>query len=91
VAERADIDEQRATSASPVPRCALRWPTEVAAALGVSVDLVQRHRLLGELRHVRLGRTTLVPVAELESWVDRNSRALMDADSSHARDGRRRR
>lgn len=53
---------------APVPRVALRWPEEVAAALGVSADFVQDHGLAGELRIVRRGRVKLVPVAELERW-----------------------
>lgn len=82
-------DEIEQSTAADVPRVALRWPSEVAAALGCSVDLLQRHHVLAELRAVRLGRVVLVPTDELASWVDRNARAALDADRSHARDGRK--
>lgn len=58
---------------APVPRVALRWPEEVAAALGVSADFCQSHGLAGELRVVRRGRVRLVAVAELERWVQAES------------------
>ena len=81
-------DTKQGTAAN-VPVLALRWPRGVADALGVSVDLVQRHHLLDELRAIRLGRVVLVPVAELEAWLDRNARSALDADRVHARDGRK--
>lgn len=58
---------------APVPRVALRWPDEVAAALGVSADFIQRNGLACELRVVRRGRVRLVAVAELERWVQAES------------------
>ena len=88
MAEPASTEIEQTTAAN-VPRVALRWPAEVAAALGCSVDLLQRHGVLAELRAIRLGRATIVPVAELEAWTDRNARAALDADRSHARDGRK--
>lgn len=57
---------------APVPRVALRFPEEVAAALGVSADFVQDHGLAAELRVVRRGRLKLVSVAELQRWADEN-------------------
>ena len=54
----------------PMPlRLALRWPEEVAQALGISVDTAQRWGLGGQLRMVRMGRIRLVPVFELERWL----------------------
>ena len=41
---------------------------EAAQALGVSVDFLEDH-VLAELRVVRVGRRTLIPVAELERWL----------------------
>jgi hypothetical protein len=38
-----------------VPRRALQWPGEVAAALGVSDDYLRKHWLATELRTVRVG------------------------------------
>lgn len=58
-----------------VPRLALR-PEQAAKALGVSRSFFFAS-VLPELRVVRCGRLRLVPVNELESWLERNSaRAL---------------
>lgn len=53
------------------PRFALT-KVEAAASLGVSVDSFERH-VQAELRLVRRGKLVLVPVAELERWLDRNA------------------
>lgn len=60
------------------PRLALRWPGEVAAALGVGDDFVKRHGLIAELRAVRLGSQRFVPVAELERWLAENARLPLE-------------
>lgn len=60
------------------PRLALRWPGEVAAALGVGDDFVKRHGLIAELRAVRLGSQRFVPIAELERWLAENARLPLD-------------
>lgn len=58
-----------ALGASPkMPRLAL-LPDEAAAALGVSRDYFDEH-VMPELRVVRRGRKRLVPVRELERWLD---------------------
>ena len=44
-------------------------PVQAAAALGVSRDFFDQH-VLPELRVVRRGRRRLVPVRELERWLD---------------------
>jgi len=54
-----------------VPRLALT-KAEAAASLGVSVDFFEGH-VQHELRVIRRGRLVLVPVRELERWVDRNA------------------
>lgn len=46
--------------------------SEAAAALGVSVDFLEQH-VMGELRVVRRGRRRLIPVGELERWLDANA------------------
>ena len=42
---------------------------EAAFALGVSVDFFERH-VMHELRIVRRGRRRLIPMSELEKWLD---------------------
>jgi excisionase family DNA binding protein len=42
---------------------------EAAQALGVSVDFFEEH-VMHELRIVRRGRRRLIPVRELERWLD---------------------
>ena len=54
-----------------IPRLALS-KVEAAQALGVSVDFFDEH-IAHELRMVRRGRRRLVPVHELEQWVDRHA------------------
>ena len=60
-----------AVSASTVPRLALS-KTEAADALGVSIDFLEQH-VLHELRIVRRGRRRLIPLAELQRWIDNNA------------------
>ena len=63
------------------PRLALT-PNEAALAIGVS----RSHffaAVLPELRVVRSGRCRLIPVGELERWLDRNAaRAVGDVGTS---------
>jgi excisionase family DNA binding protein len=47
-------------------------PVEAAEALGVSRDFFDEH-VRDELRLVRRGRLVLVPVRELERWVEENA------------------
>ena len=59
------------------PRLALS-PNEAAEALGVSRDFFDHH-ILPELRIVRRGRRRLIPVRELERWIDHHAtRALRE-------------
>ena len=51
-------------------------PAEAAAALGVSRDFFDAH-VKPELRVVRRGRLVLVPVRELERWVEENSAGVL--------------
>lgn len=53
------------------PRLALRMH-EAAEALGVSVDYFADH-IAPEVRMVRNGRTRLVPVSEIQAWLERNA------------------
>lgn len=59
------------------PKSALRRvtvvPNEAAAMLGVSRDFFDEH-IKPELRIIRRGsKTILIPVLELERWVDRSA------------------
>jgi excisionase family DNA binding protein len=60
----------------PVPRLAL-CREEAAASLGMSLDSFERH-VQGTLRMVRLGRMRLVPIAELERWLEENASGTLD-------------
>ena len=51
-------------------------PQEAADALGVSRDYFDAH-VRDELRVVRRGRLVLVPVRELERWVEENAAAVL--------------
>ena len=53
-------------------------PHEAAEALGVSRDFFDEH-VKRELRVVRRGRLVLVPVRELERWVDVNAARVLDS------------
>jgi excisionase family DNA binding protein len=54
-----------------IPRLALS-KLEAAEALGVSVDFLEQH-VLHELRIVRRGRRRLIPLTELQRWIDNNA------------------
>ena len=56
---------------APIPRLALTRE-EAAAALGMSLDSFERH-IQPTLRLVRLGRMVLVPVREIDHWLDENA------------------
>ncbi len=54
--------------AAAVPRKALNIE-EAASSLGVSVDYFKEH-IAPELRIARRGRRKLVPISELDRWLD---------------------
>jgi excisionase family DNA binding protein len=58
------------------PRLALS-PDEAAGALGVSRDFLDEH-VMPELRVVRRGRRRLIPVRELERWLEIAGCRLLD-------------
>jgi hypothetical protein len=60
-------------AATPVPRVALRWPDEVAGALGVSRSWLYDSGLAAELRFMRNGKVRLVLVVELERVIEKLS------------------
>lgn len=53
---------------SPVPRLTLTQ-REAAAAVGCSVAFFRAH-VLPNIKVARVGRRTLIPVRELERWID---------------------
>ncbi|MHB8659375.1 MAG: helix-turn-helix domain-containing protein [Solirubrobacteraceae bacterium] len=67
----AAVTAARLGSRSAVPRLALS-KTEAADALGVSVDFLEEH-VLHELKIVRRGRRRLIPLSELQRWIDSNA------------------
>lgn len=58
-------------------------PDEAAAALGVSRDFLDEH-VMPELRIVRRGRRRLIPVRELERWLDESAAATLATDRPRA-------
>ena len=64
------------TLTAPIPRLALTRE-EAAAAVGMSLDSFERH-VQPTLRLVRLGRMRLVPIAELERWLDEHAERTLD-------------
>jgi excisionase family DNA binding protein len=60
------------------PRRLALSKVEAAEALGVSVDYLEGH-VMHELRVVRRGRRRLIPVGELERWLDENATRALGA------------
>jgi excisionase family DNA binding protein len=58
-----------------VPRLAVT-KVEAAESLGVSVDFLEDH-VMRELRIVRRGRRLLIPLEELNRWLDANSQRTL--------------
>jgi excisionase family DNA binding protein len=65
------------TTASKVIRLALSR-AEAAASLGMSLDSFERY-VQPELRLVRCGRLRLVPVHELERWLELSAARVLGA------------
>jgi len=75
---RLSFDDQRVHEPGTVfGRLALS-KREAADALGVSVDFLEEH-VMQELRIVRRGRRRLIPVRELERWLDENAALVVEA------------
>jgi excisionase family DNA binding protein len=58
------------------PRLALT-KSEAADAIGMSVDSLERW-VLADLRVVRRGRLVLIPVNELQRWLERNAGRVLE-------------
>jgi hypothetical protein len=72
--------DQHVLRQPPLPRLALS-PGEAARALGVSRDFFDGH-VLPELRVVRRGRRRLVPLRELERWLDEEASMALGGGGS---------
>ena len=78
-APRRAIEDQRVQpAAASLGRLALS-KHEAADALGVSVDFLEEH-VMHELRVVRRGRRRLIPVRELERWLEDNALRALDGE-----------
>ena len=60
---------------------------EAAEALCISRDTFERY-VIAELRLVRVGRRLLVPVRELERWVEQHAGTPLIADLARIANGR---
>jgi hypothetical protein len=63
-----------------VPRLALS-KTEASDALGVSVDYFEDH-IQPELRIIYRGRRRLIPVREIERWLDENATRTLTSNGA---------
>jgi hypothetical protein len=80
VADRLRVDhgaDETAHTSTARPRLTLSF-AEAATAMGMSVDHFRRH-VLPDLRVVRSGRLRLVPLAELDAWIDRTAARALEA------------
>jgi len=59
------------SATGPIPRLALSRE-EAAAAIGMGLDSFERH-VQPTIRLVRRGRLRLVPIRELERWLDEHA------------------
>ena len=64
---------------APVPRLALTR-REAAASLGMSLNHFER-KVQPDLKLVLCGQLVLIPVAELERWIQRRARQVLEPSS----------
>jgi hypothetical protein len=74
------LNTHRHEARSGVPRLALS-KTEAAHTLGVSVDYFEDH-IQPELRIIYRGRRRLIPVRELERWLDENATRTLTSNGA---------
>ena len=53
---------------------------EAAVALGMSLDSFERY-VQREVRLIRRGRMRVIPVSELEAWLDRNAERVLEDET----------
>src|SRR4051812_42930230 len=63
------------TGLGPVPRLGVTRE-EAAASLSMSLDSFERH-VQPSLRMVRVGRMRIVPISEIQRWLDANAEATI--------------
>lgn len=73
----AEASKPSMSRTGPVPRLAFS-PIEAAASIGCSRDFFDEH-VAPELRIVRRGRRKLVPVREIERWLEREAALTLEA------------
>jgi hypothetical protein len=71
------VARQLERQSAPVPRLALS-KLEAAQSIASSVDYLEEH-VLPSLRVVRRGRKVLIPVKELERWLEREAALTIEA------------
>jgi hypothetical protein len=74
--ERATQQDRTGAHEAPVPvsKKALN-KADAAQSLSMSVDSLERYVLPG-VRTVRMGKLVLIPVGELDRWLDENAEGL---------------
>jgi excisionase family DNA binding protein len=75
-ARRTTRDQRAGRADAAIGRLALS-KGEAADALGVSVDFLEEH-VMHELRVVRCGRRRLIPVRELERWLEQHAHLVFE-------------
>lgn len=65
---------------APIPRTALTRE-EAAQSLGLSLDSFERH-IQPTLRLVRRGRLRLIPVRELERWLEEHAEQTIERNAA---------
>ncbi|TML08551.1 MAG: helix-turn-helix domain-containing protein [Actinobacteria bacterium] len=75
-ATRQSVRDRADRADAAVGRLALS-KAEAADALGVSIDFLEEH-VMHELRVVRCGRRRLIPVRELERWLEQRAHQVLE-------------
>ena len=76
-----NVGDGRSGGTSQLTRQVTLRVDDAAASLGVSRDSFEEH-VMPHLKIVRVGRLKLIPIYELERWVEENAVRRMDALSA---------
>jgi len=74
---RDSVVNSSAKATRPAPPSLAVTPEEAAAALGMSRDSFDRH-VRDDLQLVRRGRLVLIPLKELERWLERSAAMTLE-------------